>query len=161
MTIFTFFSKFFQRLLESLMKKKKNIVHQETLVISSSQDQLPKVEKLLDRLSKYFHLNEEKAENIAIVLTELVNNAIIHGNKNNPDKKVTIKARCYPDRVEISVKDQGTGFDQSKLRDPRDPENIWRENGRGIFLVKNLIDKVEFHPTTTGMEIIIKEYYSD
>lgn len=143
------------------MKKKNTIVHQETLIITSSQDQLPKVEKLLDRLSKYYHLNEEKADNLAIVLTELVNNAIIHGNKNRPEKKVTIKARCYSDRVEISVKDQGKGFNPDKLRDPRDPENIWRENGRGIFLVKNLIDKVEFHPTATGMEIIIIEYCSN
>lgn len=142
------------------MKNKDDIVHQETLVILSSQSQLPKVEKLLNRITKRAHLNEEKTDNVAIVLTELVNNAIIHGNKNQPEKKVTVKVVYYTDRVEISVKDEGIGFDPVRLRDPRDPENIWRENGRGIFLVKNLTDKVEFFPTSSGMEIKIIEFYS-
>jgi anti-sigma regulatory factor (Ser/Thr protein kinase) len=142
------------------MKNKDDIVHQETLVIVSSQSQLPKVEKLLNRISKRAHLNEEKADNVAIVLTELVNNAIVHGNKNQSEKKVTIAVVYYTDRVEISVKDEGKGFDPARLRDPRDPENIWRENGRGIFLVKNLTDKVEFYPSASGMEIKIIEFYS-
>jgi len=142
------------------MKNKDDIIHQETLVIASSQSQLPKVEKLLNRISKQARLTEEKTDNVAIVLTELVNNAIIHGNKNHPEKKVTVKVVYYIDRVEISVKDEGVGFDQARLRDPRDPENIWRENGRGIFLVKNLTDKVEFFPSSSGMEIKIIEFYS-
>ena len=141
------------------MKNKADIVHQETLIIPSSQSQLFKVEKLLTRISKKANLTEEKADNIAIVVTELVNNAIIHGNKNNPEKKVIVKVAYYTDRVEISVKDEGIGFDPTRLKDPTDPANIWRENGRGIFLVKNLTDRVEFYPTSCGMEIRIIEFY--
>jgi serine/threonine-protein kinase RsbW len=142
------------------MKNKDDIVRQETLIIASSQSQLRKVEKLINRITRRAHLTEEKADNVAIVLTELVNNAIIHGNKNHPEKKVTVKVEYYRDRVEISVKDEGIGFDPARLKDPRDPENIWRENGRGIFLVKNLTDKVEFYPSSSGMEIRIIEFYS-
>jgi serine/threonine-protein kinase RsbW len=72
---------------------------------------------------------------------------------------VTIKVSYFKTPVKISVKDQGNGFDPSNLKDPRDPENLWKEGGRGIFLVKNLVDEVEFHPSQEGMEIVITEYF--
>ena len=141
------------------MNSKDKAIDTETLVISSDQNELAKVENLSNRISKKVSLNEGKSDNLAIVLTELVNNAILHGNKNQPQKTVTIKVSYFDSYVKVSVKDQGNGFDPSGLKDPRNPENIWKESGRGIFLVKNLVDKVEFHPTEEGMEIAIIEYF--
>ena len=141
------------------MSPKEKAIDTELLVISSNQNELAKVENLSNRISKKVSLSEGKSDNLAIVLTELVNNAILHGNKNQPQKKVTIEVSYYETYVQVSVKDQGNGFDPLGLKDPRDPENIWKESGRGIFLVKNLVDKVEFHPTEEGMEIVITEYF--
>ena len=141
------------------MNSKDKAIDTESLVISSDQNELTKVENLSNRISKKVSLSEGKSDNLAIVLTELVNNAIVHGNKNQPQKKVTIKVFYFDTYVKVSVKDQGNGFDPSGLKDPRNPENIWKESGRGIFLVKNLVDKVEFHPTKEGMEIVIIEYF--
>jgi serine/threonine-protein kinase RsbW len=130
---------------------------EEILILLSNQSELEKVETLSTRISKKVALTEEKSDNLAIALTELVNNAILHGNKNQPDKKVIIKVFYHNNYVRISVKDQGNGFDPAKLADPRDPENLWKDSGRGIFLVRNLVDKVEFNSSPEGMEIIITQ----
>jgi serine/threonine-protein kinase RsbW len=128
---------------------------EEILILSSNQSELEKVEILTTRISKKASLTEEKSDNLAIAITELVNNAILHGNKSQPDKKVFIKVSYHKKYVKISVKDEGNGFDHAKLADPRDPENLWKDSGRGIFLVRNLVDKVEFNSSPAGMEIII------
>ena len=141
------------------MNSNDKLIDTELLVISSDQNELVKVENLSNRISKKVSLSEGKSDNLAIVLTELVNNAILHGNKNQPQKKVTISVSYFDSYVKVSVKDQGNGFDPSGLKDPRDPENIWKDSGRGIFLVKKLVDSVEFYPTEEGMEIVIIEYF--
>ncbi len=58
----------------------------------------------------------------------------------------------------LSVKDQGKGFDMSKLKDPTDPENIFKENGRGVFIVKQLMDKVDYNITDNGTEVLVTLY---
>jgi serine/threonine-protein kinase RsbW len=129
--------------------------NEEILILQSNQSELEKVENLSLHISKKASLSDEKSDNLAIALTELVNNAILHGNKSQPNKTVTIKVSYHKQHVMISVKDQGNGFDPSGLADPRDPENLWKDSGRGIFLVRNLVDKVEFKSSPEGMEIII------
>ncbi len=143
------------------MNSKEKVIDIETLVISSNQNELFKVENLSNRISKKVSLSEGKSDNLAIVLTELVNNAILHGNKSQPHKTVTITVTYFKSYVKVSVKDQGNGFNPSQLKDPRDPENLWKEGGRGIFLVKNLVDEVEFNPSKEGMEIIVTEYLDE
>ncbi len=133
-------------------------IDEDTLIISSDLAEIKKVENFSQKVSKKATFNEDKSDNLAIVLTELVNNAILHGNKNNPKKSVTLKAFYYQKYIRVSVRDQGDGFNPEKLQDPTDPENIWKESGRGIFLVRNLIDKVEFFPSSTGTEIVITQF---
>ena len=55
--------------------------------------------------------NEDQSDNMAIALTELVNNAILHGNKQDPEKKVTLKVKYHKDHVLVSIRDEGGGFD--------------------------------------------------
>jgi serine/threonine-protein kinase RsbW len=130
----------------------------EILIIPSNLNELSKVERFSQKISKKATLSEEKSDNLAIVLTELVNNAIIHGNKLITGKKVFIKASLFKDRLEVIIKDQGKGFEPKQIANPTNPENLWKESGRGIFLVQNLIDAVEYIPTENGMEIKIIEY---
>ncbi len=128
------------------------------LIITSDLNELHKVEDFAQIVSKKASLSEEQSDNMAIVLTELANNAIVHGNKRIPSKKVYLKAVFQADKVEVSVKDEGNGFDPAGLSDPTDPENIWKENGRGVFLVKNLVDEVKFISSPGGMEVVIIQY---
>jgi serine/threonine-protein kinase RsbW len=73
-----------------------------------------------------------------------VNNAIQHGNKENETLSIDVSVKDNQDKVCFSVRDEGNGFDFDNLPDPTAPENLLKENGRGIFLMKNLADKVEF-----------------
>ena len=81
---------------------------------------------------------------VEIALREALANAIIHGNHENPRKHVYVRFRCEPDEVSFAVKDEGRGFDLNKLADPTVPENIEAVHGRGIYLMKALMDEVRF-----------------
>ena len=111
---------------------------------SSKVENLSLVEKLIDKVCTDNNVNEDYYGNILIALTEAVNNAIIHGNKNNPDKMVCVKFENKESNLHFIVEDQGEGFDFSNLPDPTDPEHIENPNGRGVFLMKNLADEVDF-----------------
>lgn len=137
------------------IQKNSNVV---LLIIPSNLNELGKVEKFSQKIARKATLTEEQSDNLAIVLTEIVNNAMIHGNKLISAKKVFVKASIFDDRLEVVIKDQGKGFEPTKISDPTNPENLWKEGGRGIFLVENLIDLIEFMPSDTGMGIKIVEY---
>jgi serine/threonine-protein kinase RsbW len=81
---------------------------------------------------------------IEIALREAMANAIIHGNQEDRTKHVHITCRCEPDEVSIAVKDEGKGFDINKVPDPTAQENIGSVHGRGIHVMKALMDEVRF-----------------
>lgn len=80
-------------------------------------------------------------KNLRLVLLELLTNAILHGNKSNPSKKVRTVSRIEPRSVLFGVIDEGEGYDDKKIPDPLAPENISRQQGRGIFIVKHYTDE--------------------
>jgi serine/threonine-protein kinase RsbW len=85
---------------------------------------------------------------------ETVTNAIQHGNKLDQSKHVEIQYEVGPDRLTISVRDQGSGFRVSDLPNPLDPENLLKPSGRGIFYIRSFMDEVEFRPLSQGgMEV--------
>jgi serine/threonine-protein kinase RsbW len=86
----------------------------------------------------------EGESDVEIALREALANAIIHGNRENPRKLVFVRCRCSPDQISIAVKDEGRGFDFNKVADPTIPENIESPHGRGIYLMKALMDEVRF-----------------
>ncbi len=139
-------------------KPKSIRTNEELLIIQSDLSELKKVEAFSQYISQKAGLSEEQSDNMAIVLTELANNAIVHGNKLISDKKVILKVAFHQDKVEVSVKDEGDGFDPTSLENPTDPENLWKEGGRGVFLVRNLVDEVKFIPSQQGMEVIVSEF---
>ena len=125
------------------------------LQINSDTKYLHKVERLSAQVARYATLNESQRDDLAIVTTELVNNAIHHGNKNNPEKKVSILFLVNSKRIEIRIKDEGSGFNPTQLKDPLAPENLMSESGRGIFLIKYLMDSINFNFSKDGTETIV------
>lgn len=82
---------------------------------------------------------------IEMALREALANAVIHGNDENSYKQVYVECRCYMDgEVAITVRDEGAGFDRSTVPDPTAPENRLFTHGRGIYLMKTLMDEVSF-----------------
>ncbi len=102
------------------------------------------VESFIDNAKEKYSLNDDLYGNIMIAVTESVNNAIIHGNKLDKDKSVSLSAYLQDEQIVFTIDDMGAGFDHSNLPDPTAPENIEKIGGRGIFLIKNLADEVDF-----------------
>lgn len=117
----------------------------QKLKIESTSDNLRLVERLIEDVCEIYNVTEDNFGNILIAVTEAVNNAIHHGNKDNPEKSVQIGFENQDKRITFSVSDEGQGFDYDSLPDPTDPNNIDKINGRGVFLMKHLADKVEFN----------------
>jgi len=138
-----------------MTKKKAKIF---TLEFASNSKYLSKVDKLSAKVARYAKLDESSRDDLGIVATELVNNAIHHGNKNNPNKMVYIQFFVNSDRIELRIKDEGDGFDPDALKDPLAPENLMSESGRGIFLIRNLMDRLDFKFTAEGTETIAIKY---
>lgn len=82
--------------------------------------------------------------NVPVALTEALSNAILRGNGENPDKHVHVRAEVDRERLVIEVSDEGAGFDLDRCTiDPTEPDNITREDGRGLYLMRRLMDRVE------------------
>jgi serine/threonine-protein kinase RsbW len=116
----------------------------ESLKINSNANNLRLVERLVDDVCQIYNVNEDSYGNILIAVTEAVNNAINHGNKNNPDKIVQIGFESSDKQLIFHIKDEGQGFDYQNLPDPTDPDNLEKVHGRGVFLMKHLADNLEF-----------------
>jgi len=86
----------------------------------------------------------EGVSDVEIALREALANAIIHGNHEDRRKHVHVTCRCEPGEVSIAVKDEGKGFDTNNVPDPTAPENIRSVHGRGIHVIKTLMDEVRF-----------------
>ncbi len=128
----------------------------QTLKINSNAQSLRLVERLVEDVSQIYNLNEDCYGNMLIAVTEAVNNAIHHGNKNNPDKMVKIGFEVDNGLLVFSVSDEGPGFDYQSLPDPTDPNNIDKLNGRGVFLMSSLSDSIQFDKNGSKVSIGFK-----
>lgn len=123
------------------------------LNIPSKIENLRIVEKAVDELSSEYNLNTELYGNVLIATIEAANNAILHGNKLDESKNVNIVFKIDNKFLTITVKDQGNGFDYKNIPDPTAPENIEKINGRGIFLMEKLSDKIDFYENGSKVEL--------
>lgn len=125
----------------------------ESLVLSSDLANLSRVEGMIDEITTKYSLLDDVYGNMLISITEAFTNAVVHGNKMDGSKEVQIELLDTPDSLVYSIKDSGVGFDYSELPDPTLPENLEKETGRGIFLIENLADSLEFEDN--GSRILI------
>ena len=123
--------------------------------IASVKKNYKLVENLLREANKEFCCPEERFRNLLIAVSELVINAIVHGNKEKADKKVKVKVEYDDKLMRIKILDEGNGFKFGDEADPTIPENILKVSGRGIFIVKSLIDEVDYKNTGKGSEFIL------
>lgn len=126
---------------------------EKSLKIVSKIENLRKVEKLVDELSTEYNINADIYGNILIAVLEAANNAILHGNKLDENKFVNILVKIDETRLNIKIDDEGNGFDYKNVPDPTAPENIENVNGRGIFLMEKLSDKIEFSRNGATVEL--------
>lgn len=125
------------------------------LEINSDPNNLITIEEFVNYFCKDINLSEEKLGNVLLAVTEAATNAIKHANKGDLDKKVYIDAFVKDSKLIIKVKDEGEGFDPEKIPDPTEPENLLKDSGRGLYLMRFYMDDMEYRRTPTGMELIL------
>ena len=97
-----------------------------------------------------------EADKVELALHEALNNAVLHGSGADPEKKVAITCLCDESRgIILTVRDSGPGFDPKEIPDPRQVQNIYSSHGRGIYLIRELMDEVHFEDG--GRTVVMKK----
>lgn len=122
--------------------------------IPSLVDNIRIVESFIDNAKERHEIDDDIYGNIMIAVTESVNNAIRHGNKEDQRKNVNLSMEMIDKRIKFIVEDEGEGFDFNHLEDPTAPENLENPGGRGIFLMKHLSDEVNFSNKGRKVELV-------
>lgn len=123
------------------------------MTLPSNPKSIGRVEGFIKKIDKRIPLDEIQMHKLMVSLTEAVNNAIMHGNKSNPAKKVKVECDCQPEFLVITISDQGKGFKLQDVKNPLHEENLLRTSGRGIFLMRTLMDKVDYEIKRTGATV--------
>ncbi len=126
-----------------------------TKVIKSDPAVLPELESYVLNILDEIKLDHEKVNSLVLSVAEAASNSILHGNKSNPDKDIVVTIKVNETKLEISIKDQGEGFEPSKVPDPTKPENILKDSGRGIHIMKSFLDDLRYNFTSEGTEVIL------
>lgn len=135
--------------------------NKQVMQLSSSQDSIMLVEKILQDLCAPYYVNEDIYGNMLVALTEAVTNAIQHGNKFDTTKKVILSCEGANDGLQFTITDQGSGFDPNVVPDPTSPENIEKPNGRGVFLMKHLADGVSYDDNGRTVKLDFKLHHAN
>jgi len=136
-----------------------------SLVLKSHVDVLDYVQVVCDQLCATAQLNEDAVHWVGVSVRESVVNAIRHGNKFDPAKRVHVDFAFVPaespEFLEITVKDEGEGFEPEEVADPLAPENLLKSSGRGIFFMRNFMDDVQLtRRAEGGMEVCMRKRLS-
>ena len=126
--------------------------------IHSKFDMVDFVQVVSDRIGQLAGLDEDTVHWIGVAVRESVINAIKHGNREHPDKHVTVEFAFVPEdaptELVVRVVDEGEGFEPQEVADPLAPENILKSSGRGIFFMRSFMDDVQLHRAPEGgMEV--------
>ena len=128
------------------------------MTLESELSSVDQVETQAEGLAREAGFDEDTSSQIAMVAREAVINAILHGNKKDPGKQVHVSLELNDEALRIKIADEGPGLDPDTVPDPLAPENILRSSGRGIFLMKAIMDEVHFHQLNPGTEIEMIKY---
>ena len=124
--------------------------------IPSIKENVSVVESFIENIGEKIRIEEAIYGNVLVSVTEAVNNAIVHGNKEDKNKKVRLGLKQNKKSVRFIVEDEGMGFDHNTLPDPTNPKNLEKVKGRGIFLIKSLSDKTTFKQNGRIVEMLFK-----
>ena len=136
------------------MPREGTIANKIEVRVGSALEYLDLVQIITDCITGFMGFDEDMVNWIGMAVRESVTNAIQHGNKLDPSKKVQIGYEIAPDQLRVSVRDEGNGFRVEDLPDPLDPANLLKPSGRGIFYIRSFMDEVEFKLLSQGgMEV--------
>lgn len=121
--------------------------------MESTLDSVNKAEEMADQIATQAGLDEETRGGVSMAVREAMINAILHGNAYAPDKRVNLTFEHNGRELIVTITDQGHGFVPEEVPDPLAPENLLKQSGRGIFLMRAFMDEVRFRKLEPGTEI--------
>ena len=123
--------------------------------LPSTLSSVAEIERAVEAMALRLGFDEDTASNIAMVTREAAINAVKHGNRFSPAKTVNASLDRTADSLSICIGDQGSGLDPATLPDPLDPANLLRSSGRGVFLMRALMDEVHFRQLQPGTQVTL------
>jgi serine/threonine-protein kinase RsbW len=126
--------------------------------LESSLASVNKAEQTASEVAAKSGFDEDECGRIAMAVREAAVNAVLHGNRYDPAKRLTISFETTPDALTVAVRDEGSGLDPAALPDPLAPENLLKQSGRGIFLIRAFMDEVRFSALSPGTEITMVKF---
>ena len=137
-------------------------VKQVSYTFESTLETINHAEEQASKIATAAGFSEDDVMSIAMAVREAAVNAVLHGNAYDPAKKVTLAFDQGDKDLTIVVRDQGKGVDVDSIPDPLAPENLLKQSGRGIFLMRSLMDEVQIKASETGTEVkLIKHFHGD
>lgn len=127
-----------------------------TLQLPSKYESITQLEALIEDIADRHQISDDTFANMMTCLNEVAINAIVHGNKLDPEKKVIVNAEVDSKRVVWTITDEGEGFDYAHLPDPTAEENLEKLTGRGVFIIKHLADQCIFNGSGNEVELHFK-----
>lgn len=124
-------------------------------VFKSDPELLPHIEEFVINLAIEANINENKLNNLALSVAEASSNSMIHGNNADPNKNVLVEIIYDDDTFSVKFKDEGEGFNVTEVPDPTAPENILKDHGRGIHIMRSFLDDIKFNFTPNGTEVTL------
>ncbi len=122
---------------------------------NSKVENIYPVERSILERAKELNFNEDVCFSLRLAMDEAFINAIIHGNNNLEDKSIHVIANFYSDSIEVTVRDEGDGFDLSQLYDPRDEPHLYDTHGRGVFLIRQFTNEVRFNDKGNEITFVV------
>lgn len=114
------------------------------LILASTFEEIERIEPFMKELQDWAQFSDDNLGRIMLTLSEAVTNAVVHGNKEDPQKKVYISVQLETRTLRIDVKDEGEGFNPDDIPNPLKEENLLDQGGRGVYLIKQYSDKIEY-----------------
>lgn len=131
-------------------------LHKGSLILQSKRSEINKLENLLFTLNEFYKIDQERFVNFHIAVSEALMNAIVHGNKESSDKRVSVDIFEDDKSLEFVISDEGTGFEAGDVPDPTKNNNLYKDHGRGIFIMKSLTDGYECCSSEKGTTVKLK-----
>jgi len=126
--------------------------------LDSTLESVNQAEESVTRVAAEAGFQGEQVHEICMAVREAAINAVLHGNKYDPQKKVRVCFETKPGMLQVTITDEGPGFEPEHVPDPLAPKNLLKQSGRGIFLLRSYMDEVRFRRLATGMETVMIKY---
>ena len=122
-------------------------------IVPSDPDFIPAIDEFVLSKINCLNLDEDTLNDLSLSVSEAISNAMVHGNQLDPKKDVTVLIIISDAKLTLSIMDEGEGFDPDSVPDPTMPENIMRDSGRGIHIMRSFIDEILYNFSSEGTEL--------